>query len=162
MAVDAASSAGPTYTLVERPADLLGLVGSTVGVSPWVEVTQADIDLFARLTHDEQWIHVDRQRAAKGPFGTTIAHGYFVLSLCSYFGGETLKVRSHSAGINYGLDRVRFISPVPVGSRLRGKADVEEVTEVAGGVQLRLAITAVREGAAKPVCVATTISRIFD
>ena len=67
-----------------------GLVGTTVGISPWVEVTQADIDLFARVTRDEQWIHVDRQRAAAGPFGTTIAHGYFVLSLCAYFGGETL------------------------------------------------------------------------
>jgi acyl dehydratase len=91
---------GETLTQVERAADLAALVGTTLGTSPWIEISQTDINDFARVTRDQQWIHVDRERAASGPFGTTIAHGYFVLSLCAYFSAEAFKVRYARAAIN--------------------------------------------------------------
>lgn len=159
MSVD--SPREPSRTDVERPADLLAYVGRRIGTSPWVEVTQADVDDFARVTRDEQWIHVDRERAADGPFGTTIAHGYFVLSHCSYFADSVLGVDDVAMGVNYGLDRVRFTSPVPIGSRIRAHLEVESATEVEGGVQLKISAVVELEGQEKPACVAVLVSRIY-
>jgi acyl dehydratase len=151
-----------TGTEVDRPAELLGLVGTRVGTSPWLEVSQADVDSFARLTRDQQWIHVDRERAAAGPFGTTIAHGFFVLSLCAYFTDSTLTVRGVRMGINYGLDRVRFTSPVAIGSWIRAQVYVESADEIENGVQLKLAVVVEIDGQSKPACVAVMISRLHE
>jgi acyl dehydratase len=148
-------------TEIDEPAELLDLVGQRLGTSPWLEVTQADVDDFARVTRDQQWIHVDRRRAAAGPFGTTIAHGFFVLSLCSYFGDETLVIRSAGMGINYGLDRVRFTSPVPVGSRIRAHVDLASAARIEDGVQYSLSVVVEREDHDKPVCVAVLLGRAY-
>lgn len=155
-------SDGAHCTAVARPSDLLTLAGSRLGVSPWLEITQEAVDQFARVTLDEQWIHVDRRRAAAGPFKTTIAHGYFVLSLCAYFAHTTLTVERLSASINYGLDRVRFTSPVPVGSRLRAQVELEAADAIDGGVQIKELATIERQGADKPACVATLLARLYE
>ncbi len=152
----------PHCTEVERPDDLLALVGTRLGTSPWLEITQQDVDDFARVTRDQQWIHVDRERAAAGPYGQTIAHGYYVLSLCVYFAGTVCKVKQRGAGINYGLDRVRFVSAVPVGSWLRAHIDLESAERVERGVQIRNKLTIERDGSEKPACVALTVSRLLD
>jgi 3-oxocholest-4-en-26-oate---CoA ligase len=135
------------------------LVGRQLGPSDWEEVTQQRVDLFADATGDHQWIHVDPQRAAAGPYGGTIAHGYLTLSLIPYFLPKILRIDGFSAGINYGCDRVRFPAPVPVGSKLRCSAAVREVTDVPGGVQLALTVTLEVEGQEKPSCVANTLAR---
>jgi acyl dehydratase len=133
--------------------------GDTFGPSSWLEVTQERIDQFADATGDHQWIHVDPERAAQGPFGTTIAHGFLTLSLLIEFIEE---VRPSSGefrmGINYGVNKVRFPAPVPVGSRLRAHFEVLEVTEVEGGIQVVTKGTVEREGEEKPVCVAEMVS----
>jgi len=146
-------------TTIARPADLLELVGQDLGTSAWLTVPQSDIDMFARATHDEQWIHVDVDRAKSGPFGGTIAHGYLTLSLCAFFLGQLASVSGISMGINYGIDRARFIAPVPAGSRVRGRGEVVEVTEVTGGVQAVVRITVELEGSEKPAAVVDTVSR---
>ena len=133
--------------------------GVELGPSGWREITQARIDAFAAATDDPQWIHVDPARAASGPFGTTIAHGYLTLSLLVPIAYELLPVEDAALALNYGLDRVRFPAPVPSGSRIRARFSVEAVREVAGGVQVTLAATVEREGAEKPVCVATVVFR---
>jgi acyl dehydratase len=136
--------------------------GDTFGPSSWLEVTQERIDQFADATGDHQWIHVDPERAAQGPFGTTIAHGFLTLSLLIEFIEE---VRPSSGefrmGINYGVNKVRFPAPVPVGSRLRAHFEVLEVTEVEGGIQVVTKGTVEREGEEKPVCVAKMVSRHY-
>jgi acyl dehydratase len=141
--------------------DLPGLVGQEIGTSDWITVTQERIDQFAHATGDHQWIHVDPVRAASGPFGTTIAHGFLTLSLLPEMGMTAFTVDDAKMGINYGLDRVRFPAPVPVGSRLRGHFKLLAVEPIAGGVQLALEVTMEREGAAKPVCVAQSLSRRY-
>lgn len=133
--------------------------GVELGPSGWREITQARIDAFAAATDDPQWIHVDPARAAAGAFGTTIAHGYLTLSLLVPIAYELLPVEDAALALNYGLDRVRFPAPVPSGSRIRARFSVEAVREVAGGVQVTLAATVEREGAEKPVCVATVVFR---
>jgi acyl dehydratase len=133
--------------------------GVELGPSGWREITQARIDAFAAATDDPQWIHVDPARAASGPFGTTIAHGYLTLSLLVPIAYELLPVEDAALALNYGLDRVRFPAPVPSGSRIRARFSVEAVREVAGGVQVTLAATVEREGAEKPVCVAAVVFR---
>jgi acyl dehydratase len=136
--------------------------GDEFGPSSWLEVTQERIDEFADATGDHQWIHVDPDKAAQGPFGTTIAHGFLTLSLLVKFIDE---VRPSSGefrmGINYGVNRVRFPAPVPVGSKLRAHFKVLEVTDVEGGIQVVTQGTVEREGGEKPVCVAEMVSRHY-
>ncbi|MEU5426356.1 MaoC family dehydratase [Streptomyces olivoreticuli] len=139
--------------------ELRAAVGEELGPSDWLEVDQKRIDLFAAATGDHQWIHVDPERAAAGPFGTTIAHGYLTLSLLPSLVPLLMRISPVRMGVNYGLNRVRFPAPVPVGSRLRARAVITGVSEVEGGVQLTTAVTVEREGGDKPVCVAESVSR---
>ena len=136
-------------------------VGDVFGPSSWIEITQEKIDLFAEATGDHQWIHVDPERAKDGPFGTTIAHGYLTLSLLPVATFEVVPSRGRM-GINYGVNRVRFPAPVPVGSRVRATFEVKEIEEIAGGMQTTMLATVEREGGEKPVCVAETVSRHYD
>ena len=139
--------------------ELRAAVGEQLGYSDWLEVDQKRIDLFADATGDHQWIHVDPEKAAAGPFGTTIAHGYLTLSLLPLFGPQLISVEGVKMGVNYGTNKVRFPAPVPVGSRLRATATISDVTDVPGGVQVTVAFTVEREGGDKPVCVATVLIR---
>jgi acyl dehydratase len=141
--------------------DVKALIGTELGVGDWLEVTQDRIDQFAEATGDHQWIHVDPERAAQGPFGTTIAHGYLTLSLIPSLGGGGLPVTGAKMGINYGLDRVRFIAPVKVGSRVRARRKLVDVTEGEGFLQLKVEVTVEIEGQDKPAAVAETLSRAY-
>jgi acyl dehydratase len=141
--------------------ELRAAVGEQLGYSDWVEIEQKRIDLFAEATGDHQWIHVDPEKAAVGPFGTTIAHGYLTLSLLPLFGPQLIKVEGVKMGVNYGTNKVRFPAPVPVGSRLRATAKITGVEDVTGGVQVSVAFTVEREGGDKPVCVAESVSRYY-
>jgi acyl dehydratase len=149
-------------TVVAELDALMALVGSEIGVSQWEVIDQDRIDAFAGATGDHQWIHVDRERAAQGPFGGTIAHGFLTLSLIpALLADQQLPVPTPRMGINYGLDRTRFITPVPVGSRVRARTRLDEVTEVAGGVQLKRTVTVELEGSDKPALVAETLTRLM-
>jgi acyl dehydratase len=141
--------------------DLAALEGQEIGVSHWVSVGQARIDEFARATGDSQWIHVDPARAAAGPFGTTVAHGFLTLSLLPELAAAAFRIADVRMGVNYGLDRVRFPSPVPVDSRLRAVCALRRFEAIEGGAQLAMTVTIEREGGAKPVCVAEWITRHF-
>jgi acyl dehydratase len=143
------------------PDELRSAVGEELGPSDWLEIDQKRIDLFAEATGDDQWIHVDAEKAAAGPFGTTIAHGYLTLSLLPSFTPHLMRVEGVRMGINYGVNKVRFPSPVPVGSRLRATGRIAEVSEVRDGVQLTLEVTLEREGGSKPVCVAQAVVRYY-
>jgi acyl dehydratase len=145
--------------VVDGAEGLRALVGEHVGYSEWLEVTQQQVDRFADATGDHQWIHVDAQRAATGPFGGTIAHGFLTLSLVPWVLPQVLDVRGFSLGVNYGLDKVRFPAPVPVGSKVRGGVVVEDVAEVRGGVQTTLTVTFEVQGSDKPACVARFLER---
>ncbi len=145
----------------KTPGELGGAVGRHLGYSDWLEITQERIDQFAEATGDHQWIHVDPERAKKGPFGACIAHGYLTLSLASYFLPRIIEVQGISMGVNYGTDRVRFPAPVPVGSRVRGGAELVKVEEVKGGVQTTIRVTVEIEGSERPACVVDTISRYY-
>ncbi|MCQ8191626.1 MaoC family dehydratase [Streptomyces rugosispiralis] len=144
------------------PDELRSAVGEELGPSDWLEIDQKRIDLFAEATGDHQWIHVDPEQAAAGPFGTTIAHGYLTLSLLPSFTPQLLGVEGVRMGINYGVNKVRFPSPVPVGSRLRATGRVVEVAEVKDGLQMTLTVTLEREGGDKPVCVAESVVRFYS
>jgi acyl dehydratase len=154
-------------TVADSPAALLDLVGTDLGTTEWVEVTQQRIGEFADATGDHQWIHVDVERAtAESPFGGPIAHGYLTLSMVNLFLPELLEVRGASMGVNVGLEKVRFPSPVPSGARVRGRGEVVEATEAKGGVQVVVRVTvevAGRDGepSGKPACVADTVSRFI-
>jgi len=149
-------------TTVPTPADLLGLVGTELGPTDWVEVDQDRIGLFADATGDHQWIHVDVERAnAESPFGGPIAHGYLTLSLANLFLPQLLTVEQFSAGLNIGLEKVRFPSPVPSGSKIRGRGEVVSAVEAGGGVQVVVRITIEVDGGTKPACVADTVSRFL-
>jgi acyl dehydratase len=141
--------------------ELPSLVGRDLGYSDWVRVDQAKIDQFADATNDHQWIHVDPARAKEGPFGTTIAHGYLTLSLAPGLLQSVVRVEGMRHGVNYGCNKVRFPSPVPVDSEVRLHATVAEVEEVGGGVQLTLDLTIEAREAAKPACVAQVVYRYF-
>ena len=141
--------------------DIPSLAGTDLGWSEWREVTQERIDTFADATDDHQWIHTDPERAKDGPFGAAIAHGFLTLSLAVPMWTELLDVDGVSAKVNYGLDKVRFISPVPAGSRVRMNAVVAEVTEIAGGFQLAVDQTIELEGGAKPAVIARGIYRFY-
>lgn len=142
-------------------ADLAACAGQEIVVSDWFTVTQQHIDQFADATDDHQWIHVDPARAKSGPFGSTIAHGYLTLSMLAGFADRSLKVGGVRMGINYGLNKVRFMAPVPVGSRLRARMFLIEATPIEGGLQLAWRSTIEREGSDKPVCVAEPLSRYY-
>ena len=145
------------------PDDLLELVGTELGPTDWMEVGQDRIDLFADATGDHQWIHVDVERATtESPFGGPVAHGYLTLALVNLFLPELITVAEFSAGLNVGLDRVRFPSPVPAGSRIRASGEVVSAEEVKGGVQVVVRVTVEVEGQERPACVADTVSRFLD
>ena len=137
-------------------------VGEELGVSEWHEVTQADIDAFAEATGDHQWIHVDPERAAQTPFGSTIAHGLYTLSLGPVLTEEAFSLEGIAFGLNYGYDRVRFPSPLPVDSRVRMRATLASVDDVPGGIQMKVTQTFEREGGEKPVCVAEQLVRLYN
>jgi acyl dehydratase len=141
--------------------ELKGRAGDDVGVSEWHDVTQAEVNAFADATGDHQWIHVDTERARDTPFGGTIAHGYYTLSLASRFIEELLRVEGVTFMVNYGLDKVRFPEPLPVGDRVRMRLRLAAVDDVPGGVQLTSVLTFEREGGEKPVCVAESLSRAY-
>jgi len=137
-------------------------VGDEFGPSEWLEITQERIDRFAEATDDHQWIHVDPEQAAQGPFGTTIAHGFLTLSLLVRFWSEVGPAfEGYSMGINYGLNKARFPAPVPVGSRVRGRFSVAAVEEIENGIQVVLNGVAEREGQEKPVCAAELVFRQY-
>jgi acyl dehydratase len=139
--------------------EIKSYVGKELGVSEWHEVTQEDINTFADVTGDHQWIHVDTERAKETPFGGTIAHGYYILSLAPKFSYELFTIEGFAFGLNYGVNRVRFISPMPVGGKIRMRAKVGSVEDVPGGAQIMTELTFEREGGEKPVCVAETLMR---
>ena len=142
--------------------ELKALALQEVAVSDWVEITQARIDAFADATDDRQWIHVDPERCRReSPFGCTIAHGFLTLSLLSGMLGNALHMRDMKMGINYGLNKVRFPSPVPVGSRLRARMNLLAVTDIEGGAQVEWGVHIEREGSDKPVCVAQFLMRRY-
>jgi acyl dehydratase len=149
-------------SVFQNPGELATAVGKPLGKSEWLEITQRRIDQFAEATGDHQWIHVDPARAAQGPFKATIAHGYLTQSLVSYFLPQIVQVRGVSMGINYGADRLRFPAPVPVGSRVRGSAELIEVEKQKdGSVQAKIRVTVEIEGSERPGCVIDTISRYY-
>jgi acyl dehydratase len=143
-------------------ADLEAAVGEELGPTDWLRIDQTRVDGFAAATEDRQWIHVDPELAASGPFGTTIAHGYLSLSLIPYFVGCLRRVDGTRMSVNYGLDRVRFPTPVPVGSRVRARSTVRALERLSDdAVQVLTRTTVEIEGVAKPACVADTISRYY-
>ena len=144
---------------IESIDALKGLIGEHLGYSEYMTISQERVNQFAEATGDHQWIHVDPERAAKGPFGAPIAHGYLTLSISNLFLPEIVEVQGFSAGVNYGTDKVRFPSPVKVGSRIRGGAELTAVTEVKGGLQTTIVIIIEIEGSTKPACVIESISR---
>jgi acyl dehydratase len=149
-------------TKIEGIAGLKEKVGAHLGYSGWRQVTQKQVNLFADATDDHQWIHVDIERANAGPFGGPIAHGYLTLSMAPAFMNEILEVSGVAMGVNYGLNKLRFPSPVPVGSRLRAGAVLSSVEDVAGGVQVVLELTFETEGGTKPACVAEVLFRYYS
>ena len=147
-------------TVFESVADLAPAVGSHLGYSDWLEITQDRVNRFADATGDHQWIHVDPERAKSGPFGGTIAHGYLTMSLVNLFLPQIMEVRGISMGVNYGADKLRFPAPVKVGARVRGGGELLKVEEVKGGaVQATVRVTVEVEGGDRPGCVVETISR---
>ncbi|MFE3172928.1 MaoC family dehydratase [Amycolatopsis sp. NPDC059090] len=142
-------------------AELAEAVGKPLGTSEWHTVSQEQVQLFADATGDHQWIHLDAEKAAAGPFGTTIAHGFLTLSLIPSFLPEIYRVEGLKMGINYGLNKVRFPQPVKVGSRVRGTADLVELTDVPGGKQAVVRWTVEIEGEDKPASVAEMVSRLI-
>ncbi|MDT7694409.1 MAG: hypothetical protein QOI75_3776 [Pseudonocardiales bacterium] len=141
--------------------ELKAAVGEQLGTSDWITVEQKQIDTFAEATGDHQWIHVDTEKAKDGPFGVTIAHGYLTLSLLPVFSAQVYKVENVKMGINYGLNKVRFTSPVPVNSRLRGSFELLEVSEVKDALQVVNKVTVEIEGSERPACVAEWVTRVY-
>ena len=148
--------------VVAKPADLPNHVGADLGETDWLEISQERINTFAEATGDHQWIHVDVEKAKDGPFGAPIAHGYLTASLANLFLPQLLEVQNASMGVNYGCDKIRFPSPVPVGSKIRGTAAVTSVDETKdGGFQTKVTITIQIEGNDRPACIIETISRFY-
>ena len=149
-------------TVLNGADELKAKVGEHLGYSSYHEVTQEQVNLFADATGDHQWIHVDPERAKSGPFGGPIAHGYLTLSLAPSLIPEIVQVHGFSMGVNYGCEKVRFPSPVPVGAKLRAGAELVGVDDVAGGVQVSMKLTFEVEGASKPSCVAEVVYRYYE
>jgi acyl dehydratase len=141
--------------------ELQAKVGEDIGVSDWHDVTQDVVDEFARVTGDDQWIHTDPERARSTPFGGTIAHGYFTLALHPVLAKQLLRYEGFAFGVNYGLNKVRFPAPLPVGNRVRLRMTLIDVEDVLGGVQVTMRLTFESEGALKPVCVAEQLTRLY-
>ena len=149
-----------TFSNLQALADC---VGQEITVTDWITITQEQVNLFAQATGDHQWIHVDVERAQAGPFGAPIAHGFLTLSLLPRFFEESLTVSSVKMGVNVGLNRVRFVAPVPVGSRLRARLKLLDSSTIAGnGTQTVWEVTIEREGSTKPVCVAESLVRQYE
>lgn len=145
-----------------KVADLPGYAGKALGSSEWLTITQDQVNAFADVTQDRQWIHVDVERAkTESPFGGPVAHGYFTLSLFSHFMAEIWSIEDAAMALNYGLNKVRFPSPVAVGSRIRAHAAVQSVEEVPGGLQLVVAVTVEIDGVEKPACAAESVFRVY-
>ena len=149
-------------TTINGIDELKTRVGDELGVSDWRDVTQADIDAFAQVTGDDQWIHVDPERATQTPFGGTIAHGYYTLSLHPMFAEQLLRFEGFAFAVNYGCNRVRFPAPLPVGNRVRMRIALLAVDDVLGGAQVTMKLTFEGEGALKPVCVAESLTRVYN
>jgi acyl dehydratase len=148
-------------TIFESADEILAAVGQRLGESDWLQVDQRRIDLFAEATGDHQWIHVDPVRAAAGPFGACIAHGYLTLSLASYFLPQIIQINNMKMGVNYGCDKIRFPAAVRVGARLRGVGELVRAETVGEGVQATIRVTVEIEGEERPACVVDTISRYY-
>lgn len=148
--------------VLNNSEEVAAAAGEELGTSEWVEITQERIDAFADATGDHQWIHVDPDKAASGPFGTTIAHGYLTLSLLPQFGAQVFAFAGDGAKVNYGTNKVRFPAPVPVGSRLRAHISLAEVTDIPTGQQALLRYTVEIEGSDKPACVAESVVLLLD
>lgn len=147
--------------IFETLAELTSRTGQAIAVTDWFTITQQHIDQFAEATGDHQWIHVDPERAKSGPFGTTIAHGYLTLSLLSGFFDRSIRIKDVRMAINYGLNKVRFMAPVPVGSKVRAQVKLLSATPIEGGMQVAWESTIEREGSEKPVCVAEQLARYY-
>lgn len=143
------------------PRELVGQEGVALGPTEWLAIDQDRVNLFADATGDHQWIHVDPARAKEGPFGGTIAHGYLTLSLVNHFLPELIEVQRFTHAVNVGADRLRFLSPVQVGARIRGVGEIVSVEEVKGAIQSVVRVTIEIEGSERPACVVDTISRYF-
>jgi acyl dehydratase len=141
--------------------DLRSAVGTRLGTGEWVTIDQKQIDIFADATDDHQWIHIDPDKAKDGPFGTTIAHGFLTLSLLSSLVAKVFAVENTKMGVNYGLNKVRFTSPVAVGSKVRANVELTDVTDVTGGVQVTTKVTVEIEGSERPALVAEWLTRRY-
>jgi acyl dehydratase len=148
-------------TTITGIAQLKDHQGKELGTSDWHEVTQKDIDTFADVTGDHQWIHVDVKRAKQTPYGGTIAHGYYTLSLAPRFTQQIMRLEGFAFAVNYGLNRVRFPAPMPVGEKVRMTAKLGNLEDIPGGAQITLELTFEREGGGKPVCIAETMARLY-
>ncbi|CAM3161804.1 MaoC family dehydratase [Tsukamurella hominis] len=144
-------------TTIPTPQDLLGLVGQPLGTTEWMTIDQERVNLFADATGDHQWIHVDPEKAAAGPYGRTIAHGYLTLSLAPLFIAEALVIEKVQAGVNYGLNKVRFPAPVPVGARVRAAVELVGAQEKPAGIEAVIRLTYEVDGADRPACIAETV-----
>jgi acyl dehydratase len=148
---------------IDRPQDLLTMIGEDLGTSEWLAIPQSDIDLFAIATHDNQWIHTDVERAKTGPFGGTIAHGYLTLSLLIPLWSSMLEFRQIDMAVNYGLNKVRFPTPVPAGSKVRLSASLAGAEDVGrGGIQATIDATMELDGSPKPACIAQMVHRYYQ
>ena len=147
--------------VVDKPADLLGMVGTMMGPTGWIKVEQDRVDGFAEVTGDHQWIHVDAERAKSGPFGGTIAHGYLTMSMTNLFLPELMEVRGFAHAVNVGLDRLRFLAPVVTGSRIRAVSEIVAAEEIKGAIQAIVRVTIEIEGSEKPALIVDTISRYY-
>lgn len=147
--------------LFNTPATLIGSEGTALGPTEWLLIDQDRVNGFAEVTGDHQWIHVDVERAKDGPFGGTIAHGYLTMSLVNFFLPQLIEVRGFAHAVNVGADRLRFLNPVKVGSRIRGAGEIVSVEEIKGAIQSVVRVTVEIEGSDKPACVVDTISRYF-
>jgi acyl dehydratase len=152
---------GITMKHFAKLQELQAMIGQELGQSGWITVDQQRIDLFAQATGDHQWIHVDPERAAKGPFGKTIAHGFLTLSLLPELFAAAFDIGDVRMGVNYGLNKVRFTAPVPAGGRVRGRFVLREYLPIDGGAQLTVEALIELEGSSKPACIAETVSRRY-
>ncbi|MFJ4653159.1 MaoC family dehydratase [Nocardia sp. NPDC088792] len=144
-------------TQLDSPADLIGLTGQQLGTTDWIEITQQQVDRFAEATGDHQWIHTDPRRAANGPFRGTIAHGYLTLSLAPVIISDVLEIRELTAALNYGLNKVRFPAPVPVGSKIRAVVTLNAAQQKTSGVEAVFGLTYEIDGGTRPACVADVV-----
>ncbi len=152
----------PYQTSLAHLADLEEKLGKELGLSPWTEITQEQISTFARITEDEQWIHIDEERCKReSPYGTTIAHGFMILSLASKFAYETMHIADVGMGLNYGLDRVRFMNATPVGSKVRGRISLMEFEPIEKGAKYKVKIIFELQGQEKPACVAEFLAHAY-